>query len=89
MANTRGYDNLVYYQDNGYSGLSFVRPAFSKMQRAIQAGNINCILVVGISRIGRKNQSVRNWLIKMHLAGIAVIMPDDEAYANVLLKIFR
>lgn len=79
LANARGFDNLVYYQDNGYSGLDYERPAFSEMQKEIQAGNINCVLVVGISRIGRNNQSVSNWLIEMHLAGIVVITPDDEA----------
>lgn len=71
----------------GYSGLSFVRPAFSKMQKDIQAGNINCVLVVGISRIGRNGPSVSKWLNEMRLAGIVVIIPD-EPYPNALLKIF-
>ncbi len=88
LANARGYDNLVYYQDNGYSGLDFERPAFSEMQKDIQAGNTNCVLIVGISRIGRNNQLVSNWLIEMCLAGIAVITPDDETPINVLRKIF-
>lgn len=77
-ANARGYDNLVYYQDNGYSGLDFERPVFSEMQKEIQVGNINCVLVVENSRIGRNNQLVSNWLIEMCLAGIAVITSDNE-----------
>ncbi|WP_330393865.1 DUF6273 domain-containing protein [Anaerocolumna xylanovorans] len=31
MANASGYDNLKYYQDNGYNGLNFERPAYLQM----------------------------------------------------------
>ena len=33
--NTRGYDEPVHYEDNGYTGLSFVCSIFSEIQRAI------------------------------------------------------
>lgn len=88
LANARGYDNLVYYQDNGYSGLNYERPAFSEMQKDIQAGDIHCVLVVSISRIGRNSPSASNWLNELRLAGIVVITPDDEPYPNALLNIF-
>ena len=82
LANARGYDNLVYYQDNGYSGLDFDRPAFSAMQKDIKAENINRVLVVDISRIGRNTQLVFDWLYKMNLAKIAVDTLDDRFYMN-------
>lgn len=88
LANARGYDNLVYYQDNGYSGLDFERPAFSAMQKDIQAGNINRVLVVDISRIGRNHQLVFDWIYEMSLAKIAVDMPDGGFYMNPLIKLF-
>lgn len=86
LANDKGYDNIGYYQDNGYNGLTFERPAFSEMQKDIHAGYINCVLVVGISRIGRNSASVSEWLNKMRLAGIVVITPDDKLYSNTLLS---
>ena len=60
LANASGYDNLIYYQDNGCNGLSFKRPAFSEMQIDIQAGYICSVLVVSILRIGRNVLSVSN-----------------------------
>ncbi len=39
--------------DDGYSGLSFERPAFREMMDAVKEGKINCIIVKDLSRFGR------------------------------------
>lgn len=39
--------------DDGYSGISFERPAFQKMINEIKSGKINCIIVKDLSRFGR------------------------------------
>lgn len=39
--------------DDGYSGISFERPAFQKMINEIESGKINCIIVKDLSRFGR------------------------------------
>jgi DNA invertase Pin-like site-specific DNA recombinase len=88
LANAKGYDNIGYYQDNGYSGLNFERPAFLQMCEDIQAGNIQCILVFGISRIGRDFLSVSKWLAELWLTGIAVIALDEELTPYCILDIF-
>jgi len=87
LANAKGYDSIKYYQDNGYSGLNFERPAFLQMCEDIQAGNIQCILVYGISRIGRDFLSVNKWLAELRLTGTTVIALDEELNPYYLLNI--
>lgn len=40
--------------DNGYSGILFDRPAFKEMMQQITDGEINCVIVKDLSRLGRE-----------------------------------
>ena len=44
---------MRYYIDNGFSGKRFDRPAFQEMLRDIETGKIDCVIVKGLSRLGR------------------------------------
>ena len=52
-AMTRGITAYTLYVDNGYSGLSFDRPAMKQMQMDMAQGIIGKIIVADISRITR------------------------------------
>ena len=52
-AMTRGITAYTLYVDNGYSGLSFDRPAMKQMQMDMAQGVIGKIIVTDISRITR------------------------------------
>lgn len=41
------------YQDNGYTGTNFERPAWDELLRDVKSGKINCIVVKDLSRLGR------------------------------------
>lgn len=41
------------YQDNGYTGTNFSRPAWDELLRDVETGKINCIVVKDLSRLGR------------------------------------
>ncbi len=40
-------------EDNGFSGIDFLRPSFEKIMEDIKVGKINCIIVKDLSRLGR------------------------------------
>lgn len=52
----RGRRDIVLaeaFADNGCTGMSFERPGFKAMMAAISAGDINCVIVKDVSRLGR------------------------------------
>ena len=44
---------VALFVDNGYTGTDFLRPEFSRMMEAVQAGTVDCIIVKDLSRLGR------------------------------------
>ena len=53
-----------YYQDDGYTGTNFDRPAFRRMEADIAAGKVNCVLVkdycaiIGLNQKDLENQGI-------------------------------
>jgi DNA invertase Pin-like site-specific DNA recombinase len=48
-----GYTNIRHFQDDGYSGVNFDRPAWKRLLEEIEAGNVAVVIVKDMSRIGR------------------------------------
>lgn len=49
------------YVDDGHTGTNFERPAFKRMIEDIEAGNVQCVLVKDLSRLGRNLPEVSKY----------------------------
>ena len=78
FAAAQGHEDCTEYLDNGESGLSFDRPAFSRLHRDMLAGEIQAIFVLSISRIGRDLFSTMKWLNQAKVLGVEIISKHDD-----------
>ena len=51
-AANHGFTNCVHYNDDGYSGATFERPAWKRLMTDIEAGKVAIVLANDMSRIG-------------------------------------
>lgn len=59
------HDDLIVYDtyvDDGYTGTDFNRPGFQRLLEDMRNGNINCVLVKDLSRLGRNYIEVGNYI---------------------------
>ena len=77
-AEQQGFEVTAEYHDNGFSGLTLDRPAFTQMESAITAGEINTIFIHSISRIGRNFSIVGEWLNELEGRGVRLIALDGS-----------
>lgn len=73
FADENNYHNVIFYLDNGISGSPLDRPAFSRMNTDILAGQIDIVLVRDIARIGRNYCDVARWMKQLDELGISLI----------------
>lgn len=70
---------VSFYEDDGYSGVNFERPAFQRMMADIKKGKIDCIIVKDLSRFGRNYIEVGRYLEKLFpMLGIRFIAVNDN-----------
>jgi len=49
-----GFANTRHFSDDGYSGVSFDRPAWKELIAEIEAGRVSAVLAKDLSRVGRE-----------------------------------
>ncbi len=65
--------------DDGYSGILFDRPAFKEMMQQITDGEINCVIVKDLSRLGREYIETGRYLRRVFPAyGVRFIAINDN-----------
>ena len=77
-----GYVNPIVYADNGASGLTFDRPAFSAMNVDIAAGKIDTVVTLSSSRIGRNAAGTLAWMEKARRKGVVLKAWDGSLDDN-------
>ena len=87
-ARQQGYENLVHYTDDGYSGGNFDRPAWKRLIADIEADKVAHVLVKDMSRIGRDYLQTGFYTEVMfrqyhvHFVAIANSVDSDDRNSN-------
>ncbi len=78
------------YVDDGYSGANFDRPEFRRMMTDIEAGNVNCVIVKDLSRLGRDyieaGRLIQKTFPAFHVRFIAITDNFDSQTADYNTK---
>ena len=70
---------VSYKVDDGYSGIIFDRPAFKEMIQDVTNGEINCVIVKDLSRLGREYIETGRYLRRVFPAyGVRFIAITDN-----------
>lgn len=65
--------------DDGYSGVLFDRPAFQEMMQMIKEGEVNCVIVKDLSRLGREYIETGRYMRRVFPAyGVRFIAINDN-----------
>ena len=71
------------YIDNGLTGTNFNRPEFQRMLADIEAGNLDCVMVKDLSRLGRNfidtSYYIEQYFFSHHIRFVAVTDQFDTA----------
>jgi len=79
----RGFRNLEFYVDDGYSGTSFQRPGFQRMLSDVEAGKIGVIITKDLSRLGRNYLEAGRYIEMVFPEyGVRYIAINDQVDTN-------
>lgn len=56
FAKSQGWDDITIYMDDGYTGTDMNRPGLKRMIRHIEEKMINCVIVMKLDRLSRKQK---------------------------------
>ena len=60
-AKDNGFENIQTFVDDGYSGVSFNRPAFQELLELMENGKVAVLITKDLSRLGRNYIEVGNY----------------------------
>lgn len=79
IANDPTMRKAAVFTDNGYTGTNFARPEFQRMLDAVRDGEINCVVVKDLSRLGRNYVETGEFLEKVcPFLGLRFISVNDN-----------
>jgi DNA invertase Pin-like site-specific DNA recombinase len=76
FAHEKGFDNLVFFEECGVSGLALNRPAMNSLMAAVHKGEIRAVLTLDIARISRDGVTACQWLRSMEKQGVSVLFAE-------------
>lgn len=70
--------NPIHFTDDGISGTRFDRPGFMAMMKEVDAGNVSCLIVKDMSRLGRDYLKVGQIMEMLRQKGVRLIAINDS-----------
>jgi|GEM_PF-4791967 len=80
-AEANGYRNIETYIDNGFNSNDFDRPALNQLSADIDAGIVGTVIIMSVSRIGRKSEAL-NWIYGIQRKGVRVVSAKGDIKAT-------
>ncbi|MFR7759715.1 MAG: DUF4368 domain-containing protein [Peptoniphilus grossensis] len=77
-ASKNSLTNIIHFTDDGISGTQFDRPGFMEMMNGVNTGNIGCIIVKDMSRLGRDYLKVGQCMEILRQKGVRLIAINDN-----------
>lgn len=77
-ASKNNLTNIIHFTDDGISGTQFDRPGFMEMMNGVNIGNIGCIIVKDMSRLGRDYLKVGQCMEILRQKGVRLIAINDN-----------
>ncbi|HEO6254315.1 TPA: recombinase family protein [Streptococcus agalactiae] len=77
-ASKNNLSNIIHFTDDGISGTQFDRPGFMAMMNGVNQGNIGCIIVKDMSRLGRDYLKVGGCMEILRQKGVRLIAINDN-----------
>lgn len=77
-ASKNNLPNIIHFTDDGISGTQFDRPGFMAMMNGVNSGNIGCIIVKDMSRLGRDYLKVGQCMEILRQKGVRLIAINDN-----------
>ena len=77
-ASKNNLSNIIHFTDDGISGTQFDRPGFMEMMNGVNTGNISCIIVKDMSRLGRDYLKVGQCMEILRQKGVRLIAINDN-----------
>ena len=81
-ADAHNLPNPVHFTDDGISGTQFDRPGFLAMMKEVEAGNVECICIKDMSRLGRDYLKVGQVIEILRQNGVRLIAINDGIDSN-------
>ena len=77
-ASKNNLTNIIHFTDDGISGTQFDRPGFMAMMNGVNTGNIGCIIVKDMSRLGRDYLKVGQCMEILRQKGVRLIAINEN-----------
>lgn len=82
-----GDTDIVYYIDNGYSGVNCDRPGFGQLNQDIADGKVGWVFTRSLSRICRNTCKLLEWISGLSQKDVIFIVMDQQIGTEELAEL--